>query len=869
MKHKSLVVLSLLIIVSLVLASCSAATPTIAPTPVPQEQEPAPTEAPKEAAPTEAPKEAAPTEAAPTGVPEEPPAPVTTRKGGWLDEIVMSVISSDSAITQLDAGAVDIYANGLSSKDLPALQDSGLSYSTASGLYYDVLYNPAEFTSGALNPFSNRKIREATNWLFDRNYLNQEVFAGGALPKFFAITTQFPDYADLADTARRLEAYYAYDLEKAREVITEEMEGMGAELVDGKWQHNGEPVTLIYVIRNDSDGTRIPMGEYTAAQFEELGFTVDRQFKTGSEASPIWIGTQPEDGAWHMYTAAWSATVLDRDQSNIFQEMYLDSSAQGIPVFLANESDPEFKELGDKLATAQFSTVEERHDMMARALELSLQDSLQVFLIDGKNYIPYNNDVLATADLAAGVEGSSIYPFTLRFRDEEGGTLNWATQDLFAEPWNPIAGSNWAFDQGAIRATNSAYGEVVYDPYTGLLWPMRMERAEVVVKEGLPVAKTLDWVSLEFEAEITVPEDAWVDWDAENQVFITSGDAFPEGRTAMRKTTQYYPADMFDMVKWHDGSNLSMADIVMGMIMTFDRAKPESAIYDEQAVPAFEAFMETFRGFKIISTDPLVVEYYSDNYSLDAELNINYFFPVYTFSEGSWPMIAIGNLAEGAGELAYSVDKAGVAEIEQTSYVGGPALEVLNKHLEQAIADVTIPYEPTLGEYLTAEEATARYQAYKDWYDEKGHFWVGTGPYYLDQAFLTEKSLVLKHFADYPDMADRWNAFGEPKLAEVEIDGPGQVKIGEEAVFDIFIDFAGEAYPSDQIKTVKFLLYNAANEIVAVEEAEAVEDGLYQVVLDAETTAKLEAGSNKLEVAVVPLPVSQPTFSTLEFVTAP
>ena len=182
-----------------------------------------------------------------------------------------------------------------------------------------------------------------------------------------------------------------------------------------------------------------------------------------------------------------------------------------------------------------------------------------------------------------------IYPFTLRFKDEEGGTVRWATQDLFAEPWNPIAGSNWAFDQGAIRATNSAYGEVVYDPFTGLVWPMRMEKADVVAKEGLPIGKTLDWVTLEFAPEIKVPEDAWVDWDATAQKFITAAEKFPEGQTAQVKSTMYYPADLYETVKWHDGSNLSLADFVMAFIMSFDRAKPESAIYDEQAVPTFRA----------------------------------------------------------------------------------------------------------------------------------------------------------------------------------------------------------------------------------------------------------------------------------------
>jgi len=852
-KNKLMSFLGLVIVASMVLAACQ---PTPAPT------------TPVVTQPTDVPPAVEEPTAAPTEEEVVEPTPEvvqTTRKGGWLDEIVFSAVDTASVLTQLEAGAIDIYADSLSSRDLEAIRESGVDYSTASGLYYDMLFNPVgpEFVDGRLNPFNSRKIREAMNWLIDRDYLNQEVFAGGALAKFFAITTQFPDYADLADTARRLESYYAYDLEKAREVVTAEMEAMGATMVDGKWNYAGAPVTLIFVIRNDSDGTRIPMGDYFAAQLEEIGFTVDRQYKTGSEASPIWIGSQPGDGLWHVYTAAWSATVLDRDQSNIFQEMYLDSSAQGIPAFLQNVSDPEFKKLGDDLAQANFATVEERKAMMERALELSLQDSLQVFLIDGKSYIPYQQNVIATADLAAGVQGAQIWPFTLRFRDEEGGTLRWASQDLFGDPWNPIAGSNWAYDQGAIRATQS--GDFMFDPYTGLTWPLRIERADVVIQEGLPVGKTLDWVGLEFAPEIQVPADAWADWDAETQTFIPVG----EGVTALRKTTYYYPADLFETVKWHNGANLSVADFIMALIMTFDRAKEASAVYDEQAVPGFTPFFENFKGYKIVSTDPLVIEYYSNLYYLDAELNMPAIFPTYTFGEGSWEMMAVSNLAEAAGEIAYSVDKAGVAEIEQTSWIGGPTLEILATYLDQAIADAYIPYEATLGQYITAEEAVARYEATKAWYAEHGHFWIGTGPYYVDRAFLTEKSLTLKNFADYPDLADRWANYGEPKLATVEVDGPGMVTIGQEATFDVYVTFGDVAYPADEIKIVKFLLYNAENEIVLVSEAVAVEDGLYQVVLDAATTALLEAGSNKLEVAVVPLTVSQPTFQAVEFVTAP
>ena len=163
-------------------------------------------------------------------------------------------------MTQLKAGAIDVYAGGLASADFPSIKDAGLSYAASNGLYYDIMYNPAVLKdANTLNPFNDRKIREATNWLYDRNYINQEVYAGGGLAKFFAIQTNGPDYADLADVARGLESEYAYNPDKAKQIISDEMTTLGATAgADGMWQYNGKPVSLIFLVRSDSDGTRSP-----------------------------------------------------------------------------------------------------------------------------------------------------------------------------------------------------------------------------------------------------------------------------------------------------------------------------------------------------------------------------------------------------------------------------------------------------------------------------------------------------------------------------------------------------------------------------------------------------------------------------------
>jgi hypothetical protein len=132
---------------------------------------------------------------------------------------------------------------------------------------------------------------------------------------------------------------------------------------------------------------------------------------------------------------------------------------------------------------------------------------------------------------------------------------------------------------------------------------------------------------------------------------------------------------------------------------------------------------------------------------------------------------------------------------------------------------------------------------------------------------MTEKTLVLRYFPDYPDASDRWSNYGEPKVAEVELDGPGSVTIGQEAVFDVYVTFKSEPYLNADVKYVKAILYNGAGETVLVAEATPVEEGHYIFTLTAAESAKLVSGSNKLEIAVVPSVVNQPTFSALEFVT--
>jgi len=534
------------------------------------------------------------------------------------------------------------------------------------------------------------------------------------------------------------------------------------------------------------------------------------------------------------------------------------------------EQSDEYTAVSEALANKTFSTMDERRQLFSEALTMEFDKSYRVWLEDGKAFSPWRPELSVAYDLAAGVDINTLWPHTLRFDGQEGGSVNWGTPDLFVDPANPVGGSNWTYDSQWQIAVSD--WDAIPNPYTGLQLPQRLESADIELVEGLPVGQTYDWVNVTFVPEIVVPDDMWASWDPATGGWITAGEYYTETQTAKRHVTYVYPADLFDTVYWHDGSQLSPADFLMGMVMTFAPGTEGSPIYDESQAAVLESFRSTFKGFKMTSTDPLTFELYSDTWYMDAEQNAvpfrTAFWPEYGYGQAPWHTMAVANLAEENQELAYTADKSTNLEVEWMNFIGGPSLGVLSKYLDQAYNNSYIPFEAVMGDYITAEEAQQRYFNLKTWFGDHGHYWVGSGPFYLDAVYLVEKTLTLKHNPYFPDDSGKWDIFSAPKLATAEVDGPGRVTIGEEAVFDVYLnDPDGNPYPADEVAEVKYILYDATGAIVQVAPTEFVSDGYYTITLGADVTGALAAGSNKIEIVAVVIPVSIPGSGIFEFVT--
>ncbi len=735
------------------------------------------------------------------------------RMGAWVDEVIITVETDpEQAILKLGEGAIDLYAsNDIDHVLLEVIEahpetDYAFSYGQIREMRFNTYRDPGTkaplFDDGRLNPFAIPEIREAMNWLIDREHIVEEYLGGMGIPMWVPIEFGYADHGFYYDIVEEIEESYAYSFSAAKAVFDSQMPLIGAIWNDDeqRWYYGGEPVEVIIVIR--SDLRPFPeAGHYVADQLEALGFQVTRLVKPHGEAMAIWAAGDPADGLFHVVTGGWMLVRPLRSAEHLVAQMYTHQIVDHPLWAILEEQLEEFPTLDDaarRLRYGEFVSMDERRDLLSEGLTQAIRFSNCVWITQPVRPHAYRQGVALAADIAAGVP-SQAWPHTVHFHDGNeavaGGTIRVALPSILTGSWNPVDGS-YGVAGWEIFGTFSALGDrgILVDPRDGLHHPHRVESAVVTAWDQLPLRVSLPWVTLEEVSDpIHVPADAWVDWDAENQVFVTAAQkkAADPGwdQTALTRSVVVYPVDIYD-VPLHDGSALSLGDFLMAMIMTFDRGKPDSSIYDPSYEALLSRFLDTFKGVEIIhdglGNEPLTIVTYSDLWRLDAELSVVTWFPNYHYNvhtaiggwAGFWHMITVGWLAEAAGDLTFSPGMAGDLGIPHTDYTRGPSLPILEDWMNWATEEGFIPYEPTLGQYIDSNEITERWANLQDWYAERGHFWVSNGPFYLHSLTEDPPEVILKRFEDYPDPADRWLFLMSNVLTVTSTEGGSVVSAG-------------------------------------------------------------------------------------------
>jgi peptide/nickel transport system substrate-binding protein len=798
-------------------------------------------------------------------------ATAAARVGGWLDEIVFfEEIDQPKVLSMIDSGEVQFFANAFMGTMLPTIEGYGLPYQYSYGSYNTVLLNPEgpQFTDGRCNPFHDPEVKVILNLLFDRQYLIDEFGAGLGIPMYCSLLPVSPTYAECAVEARATEIAYAYNKTLGLQRLSDRLIELGYTKIDGKWACNGQKITLIGIIRVEDE--RLQIGLTFADWMEEAGFIVDRQQKTSSQASPIWNRSDPKLGQWHYYTGGWISNSIDRESNSDFCTHYTDVCyPTSRTIEYPDEVDPVLYYNATRSAHGQFTTPAERLTMFNYMIgaERANPINLWCYVESAPWVVPANMKV--AVDLAAGIFGSRMWPRTMMYVDADGapvvgGSVQIANQSFLTNPWNGPSGSNWLFDAVIQRALEDT--PMLSDPFTGLAVKNFIERVDITATEGLPIfASEKNWVGLTFVPVINVPEDAWYDWDGAAQDFILAG----PGKTSQVKIRYTYPEALWSY-KWHDGSTISMGDLLMDFIFGtgMDTAKPESPYYDESSVSTYEANWQIFKGIKVISVHPLVYDLYVDGIALDAEViaynHQSWMWFTYGFGTQAWHNMAVGLMSEERGLAAFSEPKASALGVDWLNYAAGPTLQQMATNLIEAQITNFLPYANALGDYVTTQEIVDRYANLSTFMSQYGHLYIGTGPYFVKTFDPLASIVVINRFANYAFDLQQFLVFGEPKLANLTITGPTTVAIGTQVVYNVAITFQGEAYPANEIKNVGYIVLDAAGQIAFSGNGVITGDGAATVTLSAADTAKLGAGSCRLELigTVKPAALMSTTYTT-------
>jgi len=751
--------------------------------------------------------------------------------GPFPDELIIFYNPDETTVVpQIESGDMHAWLWWLSPETtIAAEQSPKVSLVNAYGLYNEFVVNPLETTEG-FNPFSIREVREALNWLIDRNYICNEIWYGRAKPRWTMYKTVSPDYARVADYMKQLESKYAYNFDKAKTQIFDALEKAGATFKDGKWYYNDEPIVVKLLIRIEDE--RKPTGDYLASQLEKVGFTVERLYKSSRDAYLLWGALDPTiRGEWHIYTAGWISLAVTVYEDDFAWFMY---SEDNMPLFGVYQPPPLLKEAMDRLNNGEYSSIEERNELIKIITKLSLEDGVHIWYNDQIVSFPYSSDLGPFVyDLYGGSQ--SFWSLrTFRFKDMVGGTVKLGAKALFVEGFNPAAGFSWLYDVYALYLVSDP--GVFPHPHNGRYIPVR---ANFTVETAGPSGK------------LPVPSDALT-------YNVTSGEFVEVGPNVNATSKVTFT---LTLGQWHHGQPITKADILYGIAEVFKLVTPESDVYDPVAAsPARTVFANNFKGIKFISDD--VVEVYFDYWHPDETYIASY---ASIWTDTPWELWVLMNKVVSEKKLAWSIDKADEWGVDMLDLTKGGSLPILKDACDELASLNYIP--PELEDIVTPEEAAARWSALEDWYDTMGHFWVSNGPYMFDKADVAALQMSFKAFRNYPFKADVWDSMLAVKVPSVSVAGvPSFVVPGLSATFNFTVTALGAPYSDADMK---YMILDPSGNLILSGVAANLGNGSFSIELSGNETAKLSVGPNKIIAITVGHEAAMPVMTDLPFVVIP
>ncbi len=822
------------------------------------------------------------------------------RPGPPADKVYVEVrLTQDVGLADVAAGAADIFMWGVSPVTLqqlsPALRDN-LKLLEGRSSFWSYVFNPAytpELGPGIINttegevhfnPFAIREVRFAMNFALNRKFLIDEVLLGGGEPMFTPIMVSNPFHEWAEPIIRELGFTEEGNLELARQMVdraltrvAQELEGTGYTLekvpaddspIGYWWKFSGpgvpggeEIVTVKFIVRVEDE--RREGGRAFASWIEQTGIKVEVAETERRLAIRTVYVTNPADYKWNIYTEGW---ISLSDFPYVEGDMvFFYSPPHGfVPAFPFGDwlvyRNATIEELALLIINGALPDKETYKEVVTEIMKLGVLESVRIFAVNTIEYWATSLDL--TNVIPGFVTGPANMWFYRTATTPDGiiRMLEFSAQgQLFLTVWNPVLGFT-GFYAEIVRMGVRDFG----------IFPHPRSGEPTGVRSQFVVEKEFEIVDGQLVGTLEVPADAMV-FDSEAEEWVEVGD----GNTAISKITYNF---LFG--KFHDGSMMTLADIMAAIAFTYEWANEDGAgdpFFDSSIASDAGPFLETIKGIRVINDT--AIEVYADYYHpySDGTIAWNYDFftdiPVQLWDAMEYVVIA-GGPATGTDYYWEDVEPEVGLDLISAPHAEdiAAAMEKLlnegwtvvvnvtdpetNETNEVTFRSIGAPYvSPYAAPWLTADEAAERFQNSINFINEYSHAYISNGPFYIEQYRPEERFMELTAFRDesYPFNEEEFlGKFSDARLIIDAIDIPDELYVGEDIIIQVLLTYV-ETFPTQVTipatrGQVVVTLMTLEGEPIAVARGELVEPGVFKVRISGAETTGLEPGIYKLRV---------------------
>jgi len=662
--------------------------------------------------------------------------PAFADKGTFVDEIrFIQYLDENTALEEVRNGNLDMYYYRIASDRL-ADSDSreGLKVYESTGGYYSILLNPTD--EGPFNPFSIKEIRYSINFLVDRDLIVNELLGGFGTPMFSNYGSFSAEYLRILDVIETFQLRYNPAL--AEKTISDELITHGAEKINNTWHYEDEPIEITFFIRSD-DPVRKAIGEILAAELEEIGFVVKKEFGDLNKAYVVVYGSNPAEQKWSLYTEGWGSSGFTRYDSVTLAQMYspwFSSMPGNNNPANWNYQNERLDELTQRIYSGEFADENERTRLIKDAMKEGVNESVRIFLASKVDQYVTNENVDGVINaLGAGVP-SRFTPINVR---TDSGTLNVGVKQIYQAAWNPIGGLGDTYSNQIWLSITDPI--LTGHPFSGKMMPIRSEWN--VESNGI-------------DSSIQVPGDA-IRWNTDSKKWDRVGS------DVLAKSKITYD---LKFNQWHHGPEMNMNDIIYSVYFLSEWGSERTEndrTYDSDFSPQASQILNTLKGIRIIDSN--TIEVYTDFWHFDSGEIASW---GSVWSSMPWEIIASMEQIVIDGKSSFSRTESITKNINWFSLIipndaNQVKMQLNDFKQKEFVPDSLIQFNPD------NDFEDVRYDSSLRWIDENNHAVISNGPFYLDRYSPDSRMIVIKSFdyGDYLFEQGKWEEFENVKFPSI------------------------------------------------------------------------------------------------------